>query len=288
MTAMRAGDHATAWSINDAVLAGRDRRTRDDPNLPYHLRWVWDGRPFLGRHVLVRCYHGLGDTLQFARYLSPLRAMTASLTVEVQPELLPLLATIPGPDRLIPFVPHSPAPPSECDLEIMELAHALRMPPEATSTPCPRTDPAQLPAGTIGLCWRAGNWDPGRSIDAQHLAPFTSRPCVTLQPGETNLRVLNPEGCPREIAETAALIAGLDLVITVDTMVAHLAGALNRPAWLLLKHDADWRWMTGRTDSPWYPSLRLYRQRAPGDWSNVISAVTADIKSRPLKQPSRS
>src|SRR3954454_22907480 len=84
LTAMRRGDYAAAWAINDAVLAARDAATRDDPRVPYHLRWVWDGRPYRQRDVLIRCYHGLGDTLHFARYLPALRPHVASLTVEAQ------------------------------------------------------------------------------------------------------------------------------------------------------------------------------------------------------------
>src|SRR5579872_6145958 len=98
---MRAGDFETAWRVHDWVLAGRDPDGRDDPSLPYHLRWVWDGRRFEGRDVMVRCYHGLGDTIQFCRYLAPLRTRVRSLALEVQPELVPLMETVPGPDRLI-------------------------------------------------------------------------------------------------------------------------------------------------------------------------------------------
>ena len=90
--AMRRGDHRAAWDIMAAAHSARDPATRDDPNLPYHLRWVWDGRPFDGRRVLVRCYHGLGDTVQFARFLPHLRARAAEVTVEMQPRLLPLFA----------------------------------------------------------------------------------------------------------------------------------------------------------------------------------------------------
>jgi hypothetical protein len=280
VAAMRRGDHASAWVINDAVLAARDPAARDDPRLPYHLRWVWDGRPFRNRHVLIRCYHGLGDTLQFARYLPRLRPLVASLTVEVQPELLPLLATIPGPDRLIPFDPANPAPAAECDLEIMELAHALRLPPETGPFPLLCADPSRLPGGTIGLRWQAGEWDLERSIDPDLLAELTSRPCISLQPTKTHLPVLNVEGCTRSVVETAAHISGVELVITVDTMVAHLAGALNKPVWVLLKHDADWRWMADRYTSPWYPSMRLYRQRTPGDWASVIASIAADLAER--------
>ena len=132
------------WLLNDRVLANRDPAARDDPRLPYHRRWVWDGRQFAGRHVLVRCYHGLGDTVQFARYLPALRRVAASLTVETQPELLALLATVAGPDRLIPFAVAAPAEPFECDIEIMELAHALRLPPGAALPPYIHAVPAPV------------------------------------------------------------------------------------------------------------------------------------------------
>jgi hypothetical protein len=274
---MKRGCHTAAWAISDIVLGRRDPATRDDPALPYHRRWVWDGRPFLRRHVLVRCYHGLGDTLQFARYLPVLRRLVASLTVEVQPALLPLLTTIVGPDRLVPFDPAKPLPPSECDIEIMELAHALRLLPDAVPPGYLRAAPAPLPAGAIGLCWRAGDWDPLRALPPELLAPLSRYPCLTLQPHPTTLRVLNPRGCSTDIADTAALIAGTALVVTVDTMVAHLAGALDHPTCLLLRHDADWRWMQDRSDSPWYPSMRLYRQPAPGDWASVTARLAADL-----------
>ena len=278
---MRRGDFAAAWDLDALVRAGRDPATRDDPSLPYHLRWVWDGRPYEGRHVLVRCYHGLGDTLQFARYLPALGQRVASLTVEVQPELLPLLEGVAGIDRLIPFDVAHPAAPSECDLEIMELASALRVEPHVLPAPYLRAVPRPMASPpVIGLCWQAGGWDADRSVPPALCAAFTDRPCVSLCPGWTGLRVLNPGGCPDSVPATASLIASLDLVITVDTMVAHLAGALNVPTWLLLKHAADWRWMADRVDSPWYPAMTLYRQAAPGDWPGAIAALLADLSTR--------
>jgi hypothetical protein len=280
-SAMRKGDYREAWRINDFVLARRDPAARDDPRTPYHHRWVWDGRPFQDRDVLVRCYHGLGDTIQFARYLPALRKFTRSLTVEAQPRLIPLLSTLPGIDRLVPFAPAAPLPPSECDMELMEIPFALRMPPDRLRPPYfnpPSFTP--LPKGTTGLCWLAGDWDLDRSLRPDLLTPLTSGACVTLQTWPTVLKVLNPKGCPRDLLATAALICGLELLVTVDTMVAHLAGALNIPTWLLLKFDADWRWMTDRDDTPWYPSMRLYRQPAPGDWRTVMEWVIGDFASR--------
>jgi hypothetical protein len=282
MAAMRRGDFAQAWAISDAVLASRDQAEQDNPRLPYHQRWVWNGGDYRGRHVLVRCYHGLGDTIQFARYLSVLRPLVASLSVELQPALLRLLAGVPGPGRLVPFVLDAPAAPSDCDMEIMELPHALRLAPhDAPQPPYLHVAPAPIPRGAVGICWQSGAWDAERDLtenQALHLFERIGCRMFTLQPGPTRLPVRNPAGAPIDIVETASLIAGVDLVITVDTLFAHLAGALNRPTCLLLKHAADWRWMADRNDSPWYPSMRLYRQPAPGDWESVIDQVVHDIK----------
>ncbi len=278
VAAMKRGDYQTAWRLSDRVRADSDPTTRDDPRLPYHLRWVWDGRPLVGLHVLVRCYHGLGDTLQFARYLPALGHQVASLTVETQPELIPLLETMSGIDRLVGFDPLSPAKPAGCDIEIMELGAALRMEPALLPPPYLQISPGPPNyEDAIGLCWKAGGWNSERSMPASLLVPLTQHSCVSLCPGPTDLRVLNPLGCPAAIIDTARLLKSLRLVITVDTMIAHLAGALNVPTWLLVKHDSDWRWMMDRSDSPWYPSMRLYRQPSPGDWETVIARIVADL-----------
>ena len=129
---MRAGRHAAAWAMQMAAIAARDPATRDDPALPYHLRWVWDGRPFDDRDVLVRCYHGLGDTLQFARYLPALAARARSVTVEAQARLVPLLAQMAGM-TVVPFDVDRPHRPSDCDIEITELPLALRLAPDAVA-----------------------------------------------------------------------------------------------------------------------------------------------------------
>jgi len=276
--AMRAGDYAAAWRLTTLDMAARRPATRDDPTLPYHLRWVWDGRPFDGRDVLVRCYHGLGDTLQFLRFLPRLRARAASVVLEVQPRLIPLLAGGDLADRLHPFDPARPLPPSTCDLEVMELAHALRLPPDAAPASYLLAQPAKLPPCTIGLCCRAGEWDGARSLPPELLAPlWDEAPCITLDAAPSMLPVLNPAGCPLDLGQTAALVAGCRLVVTVDTMIAHLAGALGRPVWLLLRHEPDWRWTPGAQGSPWYPTMRLYHQSAPGDWAGAVGRLRADL-----------
>jgi len=371
--AMRRGAFDAAHAISDVVLANRNPSGRDDPRLPYHLRWVWDGRDLAGRNVLVRCYHGLGDTIQFARFLPVLRQRAASVTVEVQPELFRLLAMMQGPDRLIPFRPDEPTRPAERDVEIMELAHALRLDPGAVPVPYLRAPPAPIGSRdglNVGLCWRAGDWDRGRSVPAGALRAACDQPRVhvcslqyregdadaeasdmdcRVQPSNDESRAdagqretalipslidensFKPSHCeppldgvaiqgrrtdvgaaldcfvagaprsdefcrqesafPRlginraippggDVMATASAIVGLDLVVTVDTMVAHLAGALGKPTWLLLRHECDWRWMERRADSPWYPSMRLYRQDVEGDWHAPLERLAADLRLR--------
>jgi hypothetical protein len=283
--AMRMGDYATAWALSEQTMGARDPATRDDPRLPYHLRWVWDGRPFDGRDTLVRCYHGLGDTIQFARFLPLLAQRTASLTVEVHPRLIALLADLADAHgfALAPFDPAHPLPPAECDLEITELDFALHAAPGASAPPYLHAARAVLPRGTVALNHGAGEWDPARSIPEALLAPLCElAPCITLMPEQTTLPVRNPQGCPFDMATTASLVAGAELVVTVDTMIAHLAGALGKPTWLLLKAEPDWRWSPDSTTSPWYPSMRLYAQATPGDWASLAARVEHDLKARTL------
>jgi hypothetical protein len=276
--AIRAGEHATAWALCEQQAALRSPETRDDPSLPYHQRWVWDLAPLDGRDVLVRCYHGLGDTLQFLRFLPELRRRAASVTLEIQGRLIPLLAPDCA-DRVVAFDPANPLKPAERDVEIMELSFALRTPPGDCPPPYLQVEPAPLPPGTIGLCGTSGDWDPERSVPSALLAPLCAgRTCVTLDAQPTTLPVLNPEGCPFEMAETAALVAGCDIVITVDTMISHLAGAVGKPVWLMLKHAPDWRWAPETGRSEWYPRARLYGQAEPGDWASVIARVARDLE----------
>lgn len=274
---MRDERYDDAWAIERAIRATRDPATRDDPALPYHRRWVWDGRAPDGRDVLVRCYQGLGDTIQFARYLPLLVARARRVTVEAPSRLHALLRAV-ADVALLPFDPAHPAPPAELDIEITELASALRAAPASVPVPYLACPPARLPAGTIGLCWTAGDWDRDRWVPDTLLAPIAEAyPCLSLVAGPTSLPVLNPEGCPFDLPATAALVAGCALVITVDTMIAHLAGAMGRPVWLMLKAEPDWRWNPEAPTSGWYPSARLYVQPRSGDWSAVTRAIARDL-----------
>lgn len=274
--AMRRGDYAAAWALEEIALRDRARGQPDDPALPYHLRWVWDGTPPDGRDVLVRCYHGLGDCLQFARFLPELARRAASVVVEVHPRLHCIFDEFPC--DLAPFDPARPLPRSACDIEIMELAFALRLPPEAAEARWLRAEGFAFPAGTVGLCLTAGDWDPARSVSADwfHATPL-QRPCIALDLGRNGLPVLNPGGCPQDMAATAAFVAGCDTVVTVDTMIAHLAGSLGKPCWLMLRDEPDWRWTPGAPSSAWYPSLQLVHQSEPGEWGPVVAQVRAAV-----------
>lgn len=274
---MRGRDYAGALAIARDNLRERDPAGRDDPALPYHLRWVWDGRPFDGLDVLVRCYHGYGDTLQFSRFLPLLARRAASVAVEMQPRLLPLFRGFPGIARLIPFDVADPVKPAACDLEIMELPVALQAGPLDAAPVPPAIAPRDLPPGCLALCWQSGDWDADRSIPEALMAPLCRPPALTLVATETGLPVMNPEGCPMDLPRTAALIAGSSLVVTVDTMAAHLAGTLGRPVLLLLKRHPDWRWPVEGARSDWYPTMRVIRQKEPGDWAGVIARAREAI-----------
>ncbi len=284
---MRTQDFGAAWRIADAVLAGRDRAGRDDPRLPYHQRWVWDGTRPDGLAVLVRCYHGLGDTLQFARLLPALRARAAHVTLECQPALCPLLAGTAGVDRLVPFDPAAPLPAGPCDMEIMELGHVLRAdaPALAACVPYLSTPPDGAARDAIALCWAAGGWDPDRSITLAPLLEACAAPgrrFVSLQRGPaaaeaTRPDFVNPGDGDTDILRTAGLASAARCVVTVDTMVAHLAGALGRPMLLLLKAAPDWRWPSPGVRSAWYPTATILHQAVAGRWDAPLARVRSAL-----------
>ena len=289
--AMMCGDFEAAWRVCDRVLA--ERRGRDCSRSPRHLQHIWDGSPLEGKHVLVRCYHGLGDTLQFARLLAPLRARARRVTVWVQPAILPLLQGAPGVDAVLPLHDGAPDVVYDADMELMEAAHALRLALHDLPGPLPYLNVAALsrsaaserkrrtdPALRVGLTWRSGGWNAARSMPPsalRRLANVRSVQWFSLQyPSEPPPFEMIELGC-RDIPELAWRMHTLDLVVSVDTMTAHLAGALGLPIWTLLPRACDWRWMQQRTDSPWYPTMRLVRQSREGDWRGVVESVASAL-----------
>jgi hypothetical protein len=291
--AMREGDFARAWEINDAVL--RQRLASGEPcwHWPRHLQYVWNGDPLAGRRVLVRCYHGLGDTVQFIRFAAPLRRIAREVIVWTQPTLLSLIATAPGVDRVLPLHDGIPEADFDLDIELMEVPYALRTVPKtlprdvpyvSVLPSCPRARCDGRPR--VGVVWAAGDWDRRRSLPARLTARLARIPglhFLSLQrgPARNDLGTTGMEDASTDDAvELARVIKGLDLVISVDTMVAHLAGALGAPVWTLLHADCDWRWMQNRTDSPWYPTMRLFRQPHSGNWAPVVEAVSEELRRR--------
>jgi len=287
MRHMRRGRFEAAWEVSER--ARRFGPARPDPMLPRHLQTVWDGTPLAGRRVLVRCYHGLGDTLQFVRYLPLVKATAAEMTVWAQPELLPLLRTAAGIDRLLPLHDGAPQTRFDTDVELMELPFVLRTTLAGIPADIPylHVRPVPRPAGcgrvAVGLLWQSGDWDPRRSLPTAALAPLARVPQVEyyiLQQGAARREIGFgvPSGA-EDLYNLARLMRGLDLVITVDTMAAHLAGALGVPVWTLLQRQADWRWLEGRDDSPWYPTMRLFRQERAGEWEPVVACVAAALSA---------
>jgi hypothetical protein len=290
---MRRGDFDAAWTVSDAVLEAR--RGTACQHLPRHEQWVWDGTPLAGRRVLVRCYHGLGDTLQFIRYAPMVRAVAREVIVWAQPKLIPLLRTARGIDQLMPLHDGAPDAEYDVDVELMELPHVFR----TTLWNMPREVPylhakplAAFPSPTkrnngrlhVGIAWRSGDWDARRSIPFALMARIAEISGIVLHIIQfgSGLEEL-PDGFGirhdvGDISKLAAVVRTLDLVVTVDSMPAHLAGALGTPVWTLLHTESDWRWMAGREDSPWYATMRLFRQERPGEWGPVIERVQDELK----------
>ncbi|WP_205960343.1 hypothetical protein [Ramlibacter henchirensis] len=298
---MRAGDWESAWRETDSMEA--DRRAGRVPRDDAHL--YWDGTSPEGRSVLIRCEHGLGDTLQFLRFIPAIAHQAGELHFMVQPPFVPLLRGAPGLGQVHNgwLGPNWPA--HEVELEVMELAYALRATTATVLPPYPhlaaqaqRLAPVALAHDgrpRVGLLWAASDWDTSRSIPWSCLEPLLALPRLrffSLQQGRAAdqamasrlpIEPLHRHTAGVEAAASAML--QMDLVISIDGMPAHLAATLGRPTWLLLKHEADWRWMDGRSDSPWYPTMRIFRQPQPGDWEDLMrDVIEAAEQLRPKAQ----
>ncbi|MBW7969585.1 hypothetical protein HYH08_09100 [Bradyrhizobium sp. BR 10289] len=293
---MRAGDFARAWAINARDFAAASHPPKHTG--PRHLQRIWRGEPLADKHVLVRCYHGLGDTLQCLRFMRPLRDVARSVTVWCQAGLLPMVECTAGVDRALALHEGTPGADFEVDIEIMEVPQALRVGREQIEmrTPYltlpPRSASASVDCESlaVGLVWKVGQWDKRREISTDLLSHLAA-PGVELYSLQEDaaLEELTQIGArdisTPDIATLGHLLRRLDLVICVDTMVAHLAGALGCEAWVLLHADCDWRWPSSGGRSLWYPSLRLFRQKTAGDWSAVIPELreALDLRARALQ-----
>lgn len=295
LDAMRRGEFAEAWKISDAQL----HTQQDHRVVPRHLQRVWDGTPVEGKRVLVRCYHGLGDTVQFIRYAVLLKALAKEVIVWVQPSLIPLLHHVAGIDRLLPLHDGVPDVEYDVDVEINELPYVFRttfatMP---SVVPYVHVEPARLARSErlqVGVIWQSGEWDQRRSVPFSEIDRLLQLTEVDWHILQRDARAAGWDAKHGEISggdnplDDARVMMALDLIISVDTFTAHLAGALARPTWTLLPADADWRWMLERRDSPWYPTLRLFRQQNEGDWAVVIDEVVDQIKVSPQSHKAQS
>jgi len=273
----------------------------------------WAGEDIAGRTILLHAEQGLGDTLHFVRYAPLVAARGARVILEVQPPLVRLFAPLAGQGVARIIAKGEPLPDFDvhCPLLSLPLAFGTRLETIPADVPYLHPDPRdvaawreRLPEGgprKVGLVW-AGNprkevpganaVDRRRSIALDQLAPLAGAPGVrfySLQKGDDaaaqlrrpppGLEVADPMDQVGDFADTAALVSRLDLVIGVDTSVIHLAGGLGRPVWVLSRFDGCWRWLSDRDDSPWYPTLRLYRQEEPGNWTPVIERLARDLRA---------
>ena len=290
MAFMLSGRFESAWQESDAIR----KRGLPDPQR------IWHGEDLVGKRVIVRCLHGYGDAVQFFRYAPLLHATASRLIVEAPPRLLQLAHCFDGIDQLITWGAEAPTQPPAWDVqvEVMELPYLFRTQVEELPLftgylhlpTTPTLSMHRSPSLRVGVARTAGSWNPARAIPSEMLQPlFAIAGCEfwNLQGGPHNAPSASPANtsmhedsrCRDSIEGLAALISELDLVVTVDTLAAHLAGALGVKTWLLLQYEADWRWMHGRSDSPWYPSVQLFRQPVPGDWKAVITSVCQALRS---------
>jgi hypothetical protein len=292
VAAMQRGDYVAAWAVSDRVLQERLAHTTVCFDWPRHLQYIWHGEPLDDRRVLVRCYHGLGDTIQFVRLLAPVRERAREVILWVQPALMELLRSVEGIDRLLPLHDGTPEVEYDVDVELMELCHVLRVTPETIPGAVPYIDvsPYGPPRSSrlrhdarlqVGLAWRSGDWQAHRSIPDELLSALDVVRDVrwhSLQYPVASPPLRASIMACREIHVMAARMQSLDLIISVDSMPAHLAGALGLPVWTLLHEQCDWRWMSCGERTPWYPTMRLFRQPHPGDWASVLTNVRAALE----------
>jgi Tfp pilus assembly protein PilF len=306
LTRLRLGHWGQGWQDYEARWRFREvhrtARVFEQPR--------WRGEALNGRRVLLHAEQGLGDTIQFCRYAALVAAQGGTAILQVQEPAVRLMRSLAAVQAGLVETARLGAVAGqdlEFDLEcpLMSLPSVfgttvetdpwpgayLRAEPEATAEKWTQFPSTRLGL-RIGLAW-AGNprykADHLRSMKLASLLPLLETPgftWISLQKGEavkqlgglpSSVHLLDGSSRDRDLAETAALLATLDQVITTDTCIAHLAGAMGKPVWILLPHLGDWRWMQDRGTTPWYPTAKLFRQKAPGDWRELIERAVEDL-----------
>jgi hypothetical protein len=292
---MMLGKFELAWHESNLI---EETGARDSNQL-------WDGRDFKEKKVLLRTLHGLGDSIQFVRYAPLIRRRAKQLVVQTHSELMSLLRNVEGVDGVTTW-PDFPEDRAEWDqqIEVMELPRAFRTTIDSIPARIPYISLEQeqieksgrrlshLNKPKVGLAWAASEYDRSRSMTLKELSPvltidafsfysFQRGPELSAASSVFHLfRIQDTSVQSPSLMDTAADLANMDLLISVDTFVAHLAAALGGRVWLMLPFRADWRWMINRDDSPWYPTMRLFRQPRPGDWESVVSRIAAELRAR--------
>jgi tetratricopeptide (TPR) repeat protein len=262
----------------------------------------WRGETLTGKTILLHAEQGFGDTVQFARYVPMVAGLGAKIILEVPDRLQPLLNGIDGVVALVSRGDALPTFDLHCPLLSLPFVFGTTLATIPAPVPYLRAPAARIEAWRarlpqtgkprVGIVWSgksSHNNDHNRSIALSRLAPLMAVPGIEFVSLQREYRdadrvalgnfpaLLRLDETLADFADTAAVVAQLDLVIAVDTAVAHLAGALDKPVWILLPYVVDWRWLLGRDDSPWYPSARLFRQPQIGDWDSVITRLASRL-----------
>lgn len=304
LTRLVLGDYRAGWRLYESRFLVPEH----DPPRPGAQ--VLDLGAVAGRRVLVFGEQGRGDLIQFARYLPMLAACGAEVMVEVYADLHRLFAGIEGVAQVVES--EAPEPAHDLSTPLLSLPLAFRTeldsvpaavpylapPPDLAQAWAARLGASGLPR--IGLTWRGSTHSASRtSFPASALSPLLGVDGVEFHAVQTPLTASDEDWLARnpqvqvhaaelhDFADTAALLMQMDLVISVDTSVAHLAGALGRPLWILLPISPDWRWMAQREDSPWYPTARLFRQQRRGDWTELVQRVATALAEKVFAEPGR-
>lgn len=296
LSLLAAGDYEEGWPAYEVRLS------RKNQHIQHNERPRWQGEPIAGRPILVWAEQGLGDAVQFLRFLEPLHNLGAQVLFECHDRLLPLASCVPNVHQLLKR--NGIHPPFDYQIPLMSLPAVLKtklgsLPaPTRFHIPAERTVKwahiaTESTALKVGFCWAGNPHHPtgnSRQVPLSALASLTEvSGCqfFSLQRGSqenleeaAKLGIVNIEKEGNDVLDTAAIIQQLDVVITIDTMIAHLAASLGKPTWILLSHAADWRWLIGCEDSPWYPAARLFRQEHPNNWESAISAVRKALEHK--------
>ena len=276
----------------------------------------WEGKSLAGRTVLLGCEQGLGDTVQFVRYAPLLQQAGARVVLECPPHLHALLTTAPGIDQLV--VPGAVSEAIDDRLPLLSLPAFFGTTLATIPAPVPylfaepervahwRREWSAVRELKVGIAWQGNPAFPGdayRSVPLECFAPLAAcdhvkwyslqkgHGCEQLPPLAERLSIVDLgsslDEAGRAFVDTAAVMKNLDLVMTSDTSIAHLAGALGVPVWVALPFSPNWRWLLERDDSPWYPTMRLFRQSRFGNWDDVFASLAAELRSLSSRPPLR-